>query len=115
MQHTPVFLRWPLNENLHSPHYKVHKLFSKLFASSTVMDKFQFHNITHLNIQWLRKYSLHHSQTLRHTLNNNEFIDNVLVAITLFVLVILLKDIIITVVYARPRFSVARDTITYFS
>ncbi len=79
------------------------------------MDKLQFHDISHPNIQWLRKYSLYHSQTLRHTLTNNEFIDNVLVAISLFVLVILLKDMITRIVYARPRFSVARDTITYFS
>ncbi len=67
------------------------------------------------SIQVFRRYSLYHSRTLRHTLTNNEFFDNVLVAIVLFLLVILVKDIITRIVYARPRFSVARDTSTYFS
>ncbi len=40
---------------------------------------------------------------------------NVLDVILLFLLVILLKDMIKWTVYLRPRFSVARDTITYFS
>ncbi len=79
------------------------------------MDLFRSFNITHPRIQGLQKYSLYHSQLFRHTLTNNEFIDNVLVAISLFVLVILLKDAIARIVYMRPRFSTTSDTLTYFS
>ncbi len=47
--------------------------------------------------------------------SNNEFLDNVLIATSLFVLVILLKDITMRIVYMRQRFSEASDTIKYFS
>ncbi len=82
---------------------------------STTMDRFKLFNITHPNIQEPSKHSLYHSQAFRHTLTNNEFLDNVLVAVSFFLLLLLLKDIITTIVYMRPRFCAASDTVTYFS
>ena len=90
-------------------------VFSKPIAQSNAMDFHRIFNITHPSIQGTRKYSLYHSETLRHTVTHNEFMDNVLVATSLFLLVILLKDIITRIVYMQPRFSVADNTITYFS
>ena len=75
----------------------------------------EFYNISHSSFQPPAKYSLIYSMSLKHTLTSNEFMDNALVAISLFLLVILLKDIITRIVYMSPRFSVARNTISYFS
>ncbi len=79
------------------------------------MDYIQRFNITHPCVQEARKHRLFHSRVFRHTLTNNEFIDSVLVVVSLFLFVILLNDIITRIVYMRPRFSAGSDTITYFS
>ncbi len=79
------------------------------------MDLHQFYNISHLNVSGPPKNSLYFSEAPKHTLTNNEFMDNFLGAFSLFLVVTLLKDIITRIVYMRPRFSAARGTITYFS
>ena len=79
------------------------------------MDCYQLCNVLRPNIWVPRICSLFHSQIFKHTLTNHEFMDNVLVAIFPFLLVILLKDIITRIAYMRPRFYVAHDNTTYFS
>ncbi len=79
------------------------------------MDCHELYNESHPNIWAPRKCSLFHSQNFKHTLTHHEFKDNVLVAVSLFLLGTLLKDIITRIVYMRPRFSPDHDNITYFS
>ncbi len=96
--------------HVHILQHLSHSSFSQLFDFSTGMDPFN-----DPRIDLLPRYSSYYSRSLNHTLTNDEFMDNVLFAISIFLLVILLKDIITRIVYMRPRFSVARDRITYFS
>ncbi len=88
--------------HLHSIWYKSHSFPFSPPASSTAMDLFQAFNITHPSIRAPQKYCLYHSRNFRHTLTNNEFLDNILIAVSLFLFVILLKDIITRIVYMRP-------------
>ncbi len=79
------------------------------------MDFNQLQSVKHPKINEPSKYNLFRLHNSKYTLTNNESIDNVFVAISLFFLVILLKYIITRIMYMRPRFYVARDIITYFS
>ncbi len=79
------------------------------------MGFYQLYNVSHSNICPHRKWNLFHSQNFKRTLTNHEFMENSLAAISIFLLVIMLKDLINRIVYMRPRFSVAYNNITYFS
>ncbi len=97
-------------------HFGIKPFFTlQAFPTVNEMDFHRFYKISHPSFTAPPKHSLYHSETLKHTLTHNEFMDNVLAAKSLFLLVILLKDIITRIVYMCPRFSVARNTISYFS
>ena len=87
----------------------------QVFVGSTTMDCYQLYNVSRPKIWEPRTCSLFHSQSFKHTLTTNEFLDNILVAVSLFLLVILLKNIITRIMSMRRRVSVAHDNIAYFS